>query len=232
MPSPAAAPTSSAVRFDSVGLRYGADGPEVLRDVGFTLPAGSFHFLTGASGAGKSSLLRLIYMGAAPSRGSVSVFGQDTTRITPADRTSMRRRMGVVFHDFRLVDHMTAFDNAALPLRVAGQKPRAYIEDVQELLSWVGLGTRTSSYPPALSAGEKQRLAIARAVVGRPWLILADEPTGAVDDDMAVRILRLFVELNRLGATVLIATHDRELVGRSGMPSLHLERGRLTEGQP
>jgi len=230
MPSQATAPASSAVRFEAVGLRYGADSPEVLRDVGFTLPAGSFHFLTGASGAGKSSLLRLIYLGAAPSRGSVSVFGQDTIRITPADRTSLRRRMGVVFHDFRLVDHMTAFDNAALPLRVAGQKPKAYMEDVQELLTWVGLGARTGAYPPALSAGEKQRLAIARAVVGRPWLILADEPTGAVDDDMAVRILRLFVELNRLGATVLIATHDRELVGRSGMPSLHLERGRLSEG--
>ena len=231
MTSQAPAPSSSAVRFDTVGLRYGADGPEVLRDVGFTLPAGSFHFLTGASGAGKSSLLRLIYMGAAPSRGTVSVFDRDTARITPADRTSLRRRMGVVFHDFRLIDHMTAFDNAALPLRVAGQKPKTYLEDVQELLSWVGLGTRTGSYPPALSAGEKQRLAIARAVVGRPWLILADEPTGAVDDDMAVRILRLFVELNRLGATVLIATHDRELVARSGMPSLHLEHGRLTEGQ-
>lgn len=229
MPSQATAPASSAVRFDTVGLRYGADGPEVLRDVDFTLPAGSFHFLTGPSGAGKSSLLRLIYMGAAPSRGAVSVFGQDTHRISPADRTSLRRRMGVVFHDFRLVDHLNAFDNAALPLRVAGQKPKAYVEDVQELLAWVGLGTKMQTLPPALSAGEKQRLAIARAVVGRPWLILADEPTGAVDDDMAVRILRLFVELNRLGATVLIATHDRELVGRSGMPSLRLERGRLVQ---
>jgi len=232
MPSNAAAPASSAVRFDSVGLRYGADSPEVLRDVGFTLPTGSFHFLTGASGAGKSSLLRLIYMAAAPSEGAVSVFGQNTTRITPEDRTALRRRMGVVFHDFRLIDHMTAFDNAALPLRVAGQKPKTYTEDVEELLAWVGLGGRIAAYPPALSAGEKQRLAIARAVVGRPWLILADEPTGAVDDGMAVRILRLFVELNRLGATVLIATHDRELVGRSGMPSLHLEAGRLVEVEP
>lgn len=229
MPSPASAPMSSAVRFETVGLRYDAYGPEVLRDVDFTLPAGSFHFLTGASGAGKSSLLKLIYLGAAPSRGQVTVFGQETTRISPADRTSLRRRMGVVFHDFQLIDHLTAFDNAALPLRVAGQKPKAYSEDVQELLNWVGLGARIESYPPALSAGEKQRLAIARAVVGRPWLILADEPTGAVDDDMAVRILRLFVELNRLGATVLIATHDHELVGRSGMPSLHLDRGRLTQ---
>jgi cell division transport system ATP-binding protein len=173
--------------------------------------------------------LRLIYLGAVPSRGHVSVFGQDTTGISARDRVSLRRRMGVVFHDFRLIDHLSAFDNAALPLRVAGQKPKAYVEDVQELLAWVGLGTRASAMPPALSAGEKQRLAIARAVVGRPWLILADEPTGAVDADMAVRILRLFVELNRLGATVVIATHDRELVGQSGMPSLHLEQGRLMQ---
>lgn len=229
MSAQAAAPASSAVRFDSVGLAYGDLGPEVLRDVDFTLPAGSFHFLTGPSGAGKSSLLKLIYMGAAPTRGRVSIFGQDVHRIGPADRTALRRRMGVVFHDFRLIDHLTAFDNAALPLRVAGQKPKAYREDVEELLTWVGLGSKMTALPPALSAGEKQRLAIARAVVGRPWLILADEPTGAVDDDMAVRILRLFVELNRLGATVLIATHDRELVGRSGRPVLRLERGRLAE---
>lgn len=227
MSAQAAAPASSAVRFDSVGLAYGGRGSEVLRDVELTLPAGSFHFLTGPSGAGKSSLLRLIYMGGAPTRGVVRVFGRDTTRIRPADRTGLRRRMGVVFHDFRLVDHLSAFDNAALPLRVAGQKPKAYREDVEELLAWVGLGAKMQALPPSLSAGEKQRLAIARAVVGRPWLILADEPTGAVDADMAVRILRLFVELNRLGATVLIATHDRELVGRSGMPELRLDRGRL-----
>jgi len=229
MSAQTAAPASSAVRFDSVGLRYGYDGPDVLKDVGFTLPMGSFHFLTGASGAGKSSLLRLMYLGAAPTSGQVTIFGQDTARISQADRASLRRRMGVVFHDFRLIDHLTAFDNAALPLRVAGQKPKAYAEDVRELLTWVGLGSRTETLPPALSAGEKQRLAIARAVVGRPWLILADEPTGAVDDDMAVRILRLFVELNRLGATVIIATHDHELVGRSGMPSLHLDGGYLSE---
>lgn len=222
-----AAPTSPAVRFDSVGLRYGETGPEVLRDVAFTLPGGSFHFLTGPSGAGKSSLLRLIYLGARASRGRVEVFGRDAASLKAADRAHFRRRMGVVFHDFRLVDHLTAFDNVALPLRVAGQKPRAYQEDVEELLAWVGLKARAETRPPELSAGEKQRLAIARAVVARPWLILADEPTGAVDDEMAVRILRLFVELNRLGATVLIATHDRELVGRSGMPELRLERGRL-----
>ena len=228
MSAHAAASPSTAVRFDSVALRYGGDGPEVLKDVAFTLPTGSFHFLTGASGAGKSSLLKLIYLGARPSRGVVEVFGRDTGRISHEERTQLRRRMGVVFHDFRLVDHLSAFDNVALPLRVAGQKPRTYADDVGELLAWVGLASRAQTQPSALSAGEKQRLAIARAVVARPWLIRADEPTGAVDDDMALRILKLFVELNRLGATILIATHDRELVGRSGMPELRLERGRLT----
>ena len=228
MSAHAAASPSTAVRFDSVALRYGGDGPEVLKDVAFTLPTGSFHFLTGASGAGKSSLLKLIYLGARPSRGVVEVFGRDTGRISHEERTQLRRRMGVVFHDFRLVDHLSAFDNVALPLRVAGQKPRTYADDVGELLAWVGLASRAQTQPSALSAGEKQRRAIARAVVARPWLILADEPTGAVDDDMALRILKLFVELNRLGATILIATHDRELVGRSGMPELRLERGRLT----
>ena len=138
--------------------------------------------------------------------------------------------MGVVFHDFRLVDHLSAFDNVALPLRVAGHKPASYREDVEELLTWVGLSARAKTLPSALSAGEKQRLAIARAVVARPRLILADEPTGAVDDEMAVRLLRLFVELNRLGATVLIATHDRSLVGSSGVPVIRLEHGRLVEG--
>ncbi len=230
MSAHAAASPSTAVRFDSVALRYGGDGPEVLKDVAFTLPTGSFHFLTGASGAGKSSLLKLIYLGARATSGTVEVFGRDTARISPAERTQLRRRMGVVFHDFRLVDHLTAFDNVALPLRVVGQKPRTYEEDVRELLAWVGLASQAGTRPSALSAGEKQRLAIARAVVARPWLILADEPTGAVDDDMALRILKLFVELNRLGATVLIATHDRELVGRSGMPLLRLERGRLMRG--
>lgn len=224
-----AASTSPAVRFESVGLRYGR-GPEVLRDVGFTLPAGSFHFLTGASGAGKSSLLRLIYLAERPSRGTVSLFGRNVEAIGRRERPLLRRRMGVVFHDFRLVEHLSAFDNAALPLRVAGARPASYAEDVAELLAWVGLGARMETPPAELSAGEKQRLAIARAVVARPQLILADEPTGAVDDEMAVRILKLFVELNRLGATVLIATHDRELVARSGRPVLRLEQGRLAEG--
>jgi cell division transport system ATP-binding protein len=215
------------VRFDGVGLRYGR-APEVLRDLSFELEAGSFHFLTGASGAGKSSLLRLIDLALRPSRGLISLFGHDVALLKREELPFMRRRIGVVFQDKRLLEHLSAFDNVALPLRLAGRRAKDYRADVVELLTWVGLNERVDARPPSLSGGEQQRLAIARAVVGRPDLLLADEPTGDVDQAMALRILRLFVELNRLGATVLIASHDEQLVARSGRPVLHLEDGRLT----
>lgn len=214
------------LRFDGVGMRYGR-APEVLKDVSFDLAAGSFHFLTGASGAGKSSLLKLIYLAERPSRGTIELFGRDVDAVHAADRPFLRRRIGVVFQEFRLLEHLSAFDNVALPLRIAGAKPESYRADVAELLSWVGLKDRMHALPPTLSGGEKQRLAIARAVVNRPDILLADEPTGNVDDAHAIRILKLFVELNRLGTTVLIASHDEDLVARSGQPVLHLDRGRL-----
>ncbi|MDO8899726.1 MAG: cell division ATP-binding protein FtsE [Phenylobacterium sp.] len=228
--NPNAAETADAwdavVRFDDVSMRYGRE-PETLRDLTFSLPQGSFHFVTGPSGAGKTSLLKLIYLAARPSKGLLHLFGQDVAQ-TPAEvRPFLRRRIGVVFQEFRLLDHLSAFDNAAVPLRVAGAKPDSYRQDVAELLTWVGLKDRMHALPPTLAGGEKQRLAIARAVVGRPDILLADEPTGNVDHEMGLRILRLFLELNRLGTTVLIATHDQDLVARSGMPVLHLEEGRL-----
>jgi len=222
-----AANTEPVVRFETVGMRYGR-APEVLKDVRFTLSPGSFHFLTGPSGAGKSSLLKLIYLAAQPSRGRVELFGHDVQAVPRRDQPFLRRRIGVVFQEFRLLDHLTAFDNVALPLRIAGGKPAAYRDDVAELLSWVGLGKRQHAMPPALSGGEKQRLAIARAVVNRPELLIADEPTGNVDHEMGMRILKLFIELNRLGTTVLIASHDRDLVEASGMPVLKLNEGKLT----
>lgn len=214
------------LRFDGVGMRYGR-AAEVLKDVNFALAPGSFHFLTGPSGAGKSSLLKLIYLAERPSRGTIELFGRDVEAVAPSDRPFLRRRIGVVFQEFRLLDHLSAFDNVALPLRIAGGKPEAYRNDVAELLAWVGLKARMHALPPTLSGGEKQRLAIARAVVNRPDILLADEPTGNVDDAHALRILKLFVELNRLGTTVLIASHDEDLVARSGQPVLHLDKGRL-----
>jgi cell division transport system ATP-binding protein len=214
------------LRFAGVGMRYGRE-EETLRDVSFALEAGSFHFLTGPSGAGKSSLLKLIYRAERPSRGLVTLFGQDLSVLPRRQLPLLRRRIGVVFQDFRLLDHLSAFDNAALPLRLAGKASKTWKNDVAELLTWVGLGSKLHAMPATLSGGEKQRLAIARAVMGRPDILLADEPTGNIDHDMALRILRLFVELNRQGTTVLIASHDRDLVARAGMPELRLDQGRL-----
>ena len=214
------------LRFTNVSMRYGR-GPDVLTDVSLSLPRGSFHFITGVSGAGKSSLLKLIYLAARPSTGAFRLFGEDVTRMSPRDLPTARRRIGVVSQDLLLLDHLSAFDNTALPLRIAGHKVADYRNDVAELLTWVGLGTRMQALPPTLAGGEKQRLAIARAVVNRPEILLADEPTGNVDHEMALRIYRLFVEMNRLGTTVIIATHDQDLVARSSRPVLHLEKGRL-----
>lgn len=214
------------LRFAGVSMLYGR-GPEVLSDVSLSLPRGSFHFVTGPSGAGKSSLLKLIYLAARPSSGSVRLFGEDIAATPTRELPRIRRRIGVVFQDLLLLDHLSAFDNTALPLRIEGHKPAEYRSDVAELLTWVGLGQRMNALPPTLAGGEKQRLAIARAVVNRPEILLADEPTGNVDHEMALRIYRLFVELNRLGTTVIIATHDQDLVARSARPVLHLEKGRL-----
>lgn len=217
---------TAIVRFDDVSMRYGR-APETLKDLSFSLTPGSFHFLTGPSGAGKSSLLKLIYLAARPSKGLLHLFGQDVSRVPAAERPALRRRIGVVFQELLLLDHLSAFDNAALPLRIAGGRAEGYRQDVAELLTWVGLRSRMHAMPATLAGGEKQRLAIARAVVARPEILLADEPTGNVDHEMAVRILRLFVELNRLGTTIVIATHDQDMVARSGMPVLHIEEGRL-----
>ena len=224
LPTPGA--SQPVVRFEGVSMRYGRE-PEVLKDVSFELARGSFHFLTGPSGSGKSTLLKLIYLAERASRGRVEVFGQDLAQLKRKDRPPMRRRIGVVFQEFRLLDHLSVFDNAALAPRIGGRKPSDYRDDVADLLRWVGLGQRMHAAPSGLSGGEKQRLAIARAVINRPDILLADEPTGNVDEAMGLRILRLFLELNRVGATVLIASHDTDLVARSGMPTLALEDGRL-----
>jgi cell division transport system ATP-binding protein len=221
----------AVVRFEGVSMRYGREA-EVLKDISLALPRGSFHFVTGPSGSGKSTLLKLIYLAEQASRGRIEIFGRDIALLKRKDRPLMRRRIGVVFQEFRLLDHLSVFDNAALSPRIGGRKPADYRADVADLLGWVGLGERMHAMPPALSGGEKQRLAIARAVINRPDILLADEPTGNVDDAMAMRILRLFLELNRVGATVLIASHDMTLVTRSGMPVFNLEAGRLARAAP
>ena len=214
------------VELEDVGLRYGA-GPEVLRDIKLRLAAGSFHFLTGPSGAGKSSLLALLYAGALPSRGRVRIFGDDIAVANRRARAAIRRRIGIVFQDFRLLADLNVFENAALPLRIAGKDPRAHRKEIADLLGWVGLGEHVDDHPANLSGGQKQRLAIARAVMARPALLLADEPTGNVDDALALRLLYLFEAMHRLGTTVVIATHNQRLVARFAHPELRLEDGRV-----
>ncbi len=222
---------TDTVRLSGVSFGY-ADGPGVLRDINLILPAGSFHFLTGPSGAGKSTLLKLLTLAERPTAGTLALFGEEAEAPPRSALPGFRRRMGVVFQDFRLLDHLSAFDNVALPLRLSGAKRESYAGDVGEMLAWVGLGDRMDDRPPTLSGGEKQRLAIARAVVTRPELIVADEPTGSVDAAMGGRLLKLFQSLNRLGTTVLIASHDEALADRSGATVLRLENGRLTGGAP
>lgn len=216
------------VQFDKVGVTYGS-GTQALRDISFKLDSGGFYFLTGPSGAGKSTLLKLMYLALRPSSGSAKMFG---VNVGDADRDNLpmlRRKIGVVFQDFRLLPHLTVSENVAMPFRVRGVPVADYAEDVDDLLRWVGLGARINALPETLSGGEQQRVAIARAVVGKPSLLIADEPTGNVDPDMGARIIRLFIELHKLGATVVIATHDLDLVRRSGAPVLRLEAGQLTQ---
>lgn len=214
------------IEFANVGLRYG-QGPEILRDLSFRIEPGSFHFLTGPSGSGKTSLLRLLLLSLKPSRGTLTMFKRDVSRLDHDSLLDMRRHIGIVFQEFRLLDHLTTFENVALPLRVLGQPESAYRDNVRELLDWVGLGQRMDALPPLLSGGEKQRAAIARAVIGRPDILLADEPTGNVDPDLSLKLVRLFVELNKLGTTIILATHELPLLDSFNYPRMSITEGRV-----
>jgi cell division transport system ATP-binding protein len=218
------------VRMEGVGLQYdrpGRPGTEALRDLTFVVEEGGFRWLMGPSGAGKSSLLRLLYLAVRPTRGRLSVFGTDVGRAPRGALPVLRRRIGMVFQDFRLLPHLSAFDNVALPLRIAGAAEGRVRADVAEMLRWVGLARQMEARPAELSGGEQQRVAIARAVVGRPNLLLADEPTGNLDDVQAERLMVLLKEMNRLGATVIVASHNESLVSRHPGRALRLDQGRL-----
>ncbi len=214
--------TPNVIEMQNVGIRYG-QGPEILSNIKLSLKKGSFHFLTGKSGAGKTSLLSMMYLSQKPSRGSMSAFGKDINFTHRDNLAMLRRRIGVVFQDFRLLDHLSAFDNVALPLRVCGMNEKEIRQRVTELLSWVELDRHMLDTTATLSGGEKQRIAIARAVINRPDLLLADEPTGNVDNDIAPKLMKLFVELNKLGTTVVIATHSDKLINDFAYPRLHLQ---------
>ena len=220
-------PSVPIARFENVGLRYGL-GPEVLQDVSFELDPGSYHFLVGPSGAGKSSLLKLMYLAHRPSRGLVNLFGREIATASREELPALRRSIGVVFQEYRLLDHLSTFDNVALPLRVAGLKEADIRRHVEELLVWVGLKDHMSARPPTLSGGQKQRASIARAVIARPRLLMADEPTGNVDDRMGYRLMHLFEELNKLGTTIVVATHNEAMVRELGHPVMRLDKGALT----
>jgi cell division transport system ATP-binding protein len=220
------------VRLEAVGLHYrpaggGPIGVEVLRGLTFGVPEGGFRWLLGPSGAGKSSLLRLLHLALRPTSGRLSVLGTDVGSAGRRALPRLRRRIGMVFQDFRLLPHLPAYDNVALPLRIAGRPEGQIRADVTETLRWVGLHRKAGVHPAELSGGEQQRVAIARAVVGRPALLLADEPTGNLDEDQAERLMVLLKELNRLGVTVMVATHNDALVARHPAPSLRLAHGRL-----
>lgn len=211
---------------ENIGYRYGA-GPEVLHDLSLELPEGSFHFLTGASGAGKSSLLRLLYLAQRPTRGKLFLFGREVGKLKRHQLPPLRQRLGVVFQEHRLLPHLTAYENVALPLRIARVKPKQIHKHVTEILEWVGLAKEMNALPVTLSGGEQQRVAIARAVVHQPEMILADEPTGNVDDELAERLLYLFEQLNRQGTTIVIGTHAEHIINRFAYPRLHLRHGNL-----
>ncbi len=216
----------TVIRLEGVGLRYGT-ADAVLRDVSFSVGDGGFRWLLGPSGAGKSSLLRLLYLASRPSAGRLFLLGEEIGALARRDLPALRRQIGVVFQDFRLMPHLSAFDNVALPLRLAGRPEGQIRADVDEMIRWVGLARRTGARPAELSGGEQQRVAIARAVIGRPTLLLADEPTGNLDERQADRLMQLMGELNRVGTTVMVATHNDGLVRRYPGRSLRLSEGRL-----
>jgi cell division transport system ATP-binding protein len=219
------------IHFDDVAVRYGRM-QDVLSEVTFHLDSGSFHYVSGASGAGKSSLLKLMYLAMPPTRGRIGLFGRDVESLDRDERALLRRKIGVVFQDFRLLNHLTVMENVALPMKVTGERPSRWQAHVKELLEWVGLGKHLQAAPLTLSGGQQQRVAIARAVITRPKLLIADEPTGNLDDRMAVRLMYLFEELNRIGTTVVIATHNERLIERFPHPVLHLEEGQLSVLEP
>ena len=215
------------IEMENVGIRYGR-GPEILSNINLSLERGSFHYLTGKSGAGKTSLLSMMYLAQKPSRGNVSVFGNNVNFANRNSLAMFRRRIGVVFQDFRLLEHSSAFDNVALPLRVCGMNEKEIRKRVNELLKWVEVDRSASAITSTLSGGEKQRVAIARAVINRPDVLLADEPTGNVDNDIAPKLMKLFVELNKLGTTVVIATHNVNLIKEFRYPTIHLKNHGLS----
>jgi cell division transport system ATP-binding protein len=215
------------LQLEHVALRY-YGGPEVLRNVNLTLGRGEFVFLTGPSGAGKTSLLRVLALLQMPSAGRLTLFGEDVAQLRGERRSESRRRIGVVFQDVRLLDHLPVLDNVALPLRINGGREEQIRSCVSDMLKWLGLRDLIDASPKTLSMGERQLVSVARAVIGRPSLLLCDEPTNNLDRKLAGQLMRLFEQLRKLGTTVVLATHSEDLVERHPHPVLRLAAGRLS----
>jgi cell division transport system ATP-binding protein len=221
----------AVVRLDNIGKSYGA-GAAVLHDVSLTLEPGDLCVVTGASGAGKTTLLNIITLAELPSVGRLTLFDTDALVAGRATRAALRRRIGMVFQDFRLLDHLSARDNIALPLRIVGVPESDIRDHIGELADWLAIGHRVEARPQALSISERQRVAIARAIVSRPDLLVADEPIAGVDGETALMLVRVFERLNSLGTTVLIASPDLALARQFECRHLHLEAGELTSPDP
>jgi len=220
---------NDVVRFESVGLRYGL-GPEVLQDVSFSLDSGSFHFLVGASGAGKSSLLRLMYLAQRPSRGYISLFGRDISTTPRHELPNLRRKIGVVFQDFRLLPHLSTFDNVALPLRVVNARESEVKRHVEELLAWVGLKDHMKARPSTLSGGQQQRVGIARALITNPSFLVLDEPTASLDMTIRASVLGTLQKLRESrGLTYLLISHDITTVEAMCTHVAVMHKGRFVE---
>ncbi|MDR1561358.1 MAG: ATP-binding cassette domain-containing protein [Holosporaceae bacterium] len=213
--------------FDKVILHYG-DGAPVLKNISLSLYEKSFYFLTGASGAGKTSLMRLLYMGIKPSSGQLKICNKNVSEISSDELCELRRRIGVVFQDFNLLNHLTVLENVALPLKVTGESKKRREYQAKEILDWVGLGNCFDIFPDTLSGGQKQRVAIARAIITRPDILLADEPTGNVDEKIANKLMGLFYGMHKIGACVIVATHYRQFVDTFHYNELVLNNGFLS----
>ena len=219
---------NTAISFANVGAKYDG-GREVLSDVSFNIRSGAFYFLSGASGAGKTTLLRLIYQLHKPSRGQIKLFGRPTENMSRNEITDLRHKMAIVFQEYSLLSHMTVFDNIALPLRVRGISDAKIKKLVAKVLEWVGLAKYADANPKSLSGGQQQRVSVARAIITQPAILLADEPTGNLDDENASRLMELFIQMNKMfGTTIILATHSKKLMDTYKFPQIRIENHKLT----
>ncbi len=221
----------TVISMQDVGVRYGS-GDEILSDVTFHIQERSFYFLTGTSGAGKTTLMRLIYQLHKPCRGRIRLFGKNAHDLSRDGLADMRRRIGIVFQDYCLIDSLSVFDNIALPLRIMGESPDRISRLVKRVLAWVGLSAYARVKPMTLSGGQQQKIAVARAIITQPDILLADEPTGNLDDENSKKLMELFLELNKSGTTVIIATHSQKLLETYQYPRIYIDQKHVTFKKP